>query len=382
MTSLSARLFNAGRVKGRFLLPLLLLPALLAAGCGGGGGAAQAGSSDVATVGSLHITKTRFLDEMARARARLTAQKQKFPKQGTTEYEQLKAQAIWLLVLEKARELEADKLGIKVTDQQVSDRIASIKKDQFGGSEAKFQKELKKEGLTDAETRAVVRDLLVSQQLTTHITQNVKVSDGAVKTYFDEHKSEYPPTREVQYILIGKNKKQTAADLKSQGKDPAKDKAAAKQVAAAVDDPEKLANQIYSQLQKGAKFAVLAKKYSHDDSTKNNGGKLTANKGQLVPKFEQTAFTMKTGSLAKFETPEYGWFVVKALGPVKDTTVKDVSETIRQTLLQQDQNDAITQWASNLAKKICTGGKIEYQIGYTPTPDPCAQYNAPATTTG
>src|ERR1051325_6475170 len=106
MTSLSARRFNAGRVKARYLLPLLLLPALLAAGCGGGGGAATNDNEAVATVGSLHITKTRFLDEMARARARLVAQKQKFPKQGTTEYEQLKAQAIWLLVLEKARSEE------------------------------------------------------------------------------------------------------------------------------------------------------------------------------------------------------------------------------------------------------------------------------------
>ena len=44
--------------------------------------------------------------------------------------------------------------------------------------------------------------------------------------------------------------------------------------------------------------------------------------------------------------------------------------------------DAMTDWASNLAKKICTGGDISYQIGYTPTPNPCTQYTAPATTTG
>src|SRR4051794_37156507 len=127
MTSLSARVFNAGRMKGRHLLPFLLLLAVLAAGCGGGGdGATKASEDDVATVGKLHIAKTRFVDEMNRARASMAAQKQKFPKEGTTEYEQVKSQAIWLLVLEKARELEADKLGIEVTDQQVTDRIASI----------------------------------------------------------------------------------------------------------------------------------------------------------------------------------------------------------------------------------------------------------------
>ena len=44
--------------------------------------------------------------------------------------------------------------------------------------------------------------------------------------------------------------------------------------------------------------------------------------------------------------------------------------------------DAMTEWAGNLAKNICTGGDISYQIGYTPTPNPCTQYTAPATTTG
>src|SRR5262249_19746393 len=132
MTSFKPRRYNAGRVKIRFLLPLILVPlALFAAGCGGGGGASDVGNDDVATVGDLHIAKARFVDEMTRARARLTAEKQKFPKQGTTEYEQLKAQAIWLLVLEQARALEAQKLGIDVTDQQVTEKIASIKKDQF-----------------------------------------------------------------------------------------------------------------------------------------------------------------------------------------------------------------------------------------------------------
>jgi parvulin-like peptidyl-prolyl isomerase len=375
-------------MKARFLLPLLLLPVIaLLAGCGGGGGAAATTNDDVATVGDLHIAKVRFVDEMSRARARLKSEQQPFPKQGTTEYEQLKAQAIWLLVLEKARELEADKLGIKVTDQQVSDRIASIKKDQFGGSEAKYQKELKKEGLTDAETRAIVRDLLVSQALTTHITQDVKVSDSAVQDYFDQHKSSYAPTRDVQYILIGKSKSQIQSDIATAKKDKKTTKdqlqALQKQLAKAPADPKKLAQQIYDQLQHGAKFATLAKKYSTDDSTKNTGGNLTAQKDQLVPKFAQVAFTMKTNTVAQpFETPEYGWFVVKALKPVKTPTATSEAETIRQTLLQQDQNDAITAWASNLAKKICTDGKISYQIGYTPNPDPCAQYTAPTTTTG
>jgi foldase protein PrsA len=340
-------------MSARLLLPFALVStlALLASGCGGGGGsAAEATNDDIATVGSIHLTKTRFVDEISRARASLEAQKQPFPKEGTTAYEELKAQAIWLLVLEAAKELEADRLGIEVTDEQVDAYIANLKKTSFDNNQAKLEKELEKEGLTMAEARHLIRGRLISDQLTGHITEGVSVSDDAVHDYYVENKAAFPPEREVQYILVGKNK-------------------------------EKLAKEIYDKLQGGATFAAMAKQYSQDDTTKNTGGKLTAKKGQLAPKFEEVAFSLKKGELGTVDTPEYGWFVIKALKPVKQTTEKDVTETIRAQLLQEKSNEAMTDWANDLAHDICNGDEIEYQIGYTPNPDPCAQYRAPATDT-
>lgn len=333
----------------RVLVPILLVVGV-AAGCGGGGGAAKPAADEVATVGSIHLAKTRFDDELSRARASLKAQGQTFPKQGTTEYESIKAEAMWLLVLGAARELEAKELGIEVTDAEVNTELTRIKKEFFEGSEAKYRAELKKEGLTDAEARNLIKGSLLSGKITTQITDGITVSDADVHKYFVENRAQYPDAREVQYILVGKKKAQ-------------------------------LAEQIYTQLKGGADFAALAKKYSQDPSSKDTGGKLTAKKGELVPAFEKVAFSIKDGELAKpFETPEYGWFVVKAAGPVKSTE-KDVAATIRLQLLEQKKNDTMTDWASDLAKGICTGDKIAYQIGYTPVPDPCAQYKAPTSTT-
>jgi parvulin-like peptidyl-prolyl isomerase len=221
-----------------------------------------------------------------------------------------------------------------------------------------------------------------SEQLAARINGDVTVSDDAIHDYYEEHKSEYPPTRDVQYILVGKNKAETADDLKAQGQDPKKDKDAAKKVAAAYDDPEKVAKQVYAELRKGAKFAALAKKYSQDESTKNSGGKLTATKGQVVPLFWKNVAALKTNKVGEpFETPEFGWFVVKPTGPVKEQTEKDVAETIRQQLLSEKSNEAYTDWSKQLAANVCKQGRIAYQIGYTPNPDPCAPYNAAATAT-
>lgn len=340
---------NVRRLNARFLAPILLVAAL-AAGCGGGGGSAELNADDVATVGSIHLTKTRLMDELSRARASLTAQGQAFPKEGTTEYESLKAEAIWLLVLGAARELEAEKLGIQVTDKDVDQKIAKITKDSFGGSDKKFQQALKSEGVTEAEARNLIKGLLISEQLTTKLTQDVKVTNEDVHAYYVANRGDYPATREVQYILVGKNKAQ-------------------------------LAQQIYGKLKNGADFAALAKQYSQDATSKNDGGKLTAKKGELVPKFEKVAFSTKTGALAKpVNTPEYGWFVIKAVSPVKQPSEKSEARTIRRQLLGEKRNQATTDWASELAKRFCTGDKIAYQIGYTPSPDPCGQYTSAAST--
>ena len=100
-----------------------------------------------------------------------------------------------------------------------------------------------------------------------------------------------------------------------------------------------------------------------------------------MPSFDNVAFALKTGELAKpFNTPEYGWFVIKATSPVKTPTEKSAAAAIRAQLLDEKKNTAMTDWANKLAESTCKDGKIEYQIGYTPTPDPCAQFTSTTST--
>lgn len=63
-------------------------------------------------------------------------------------------------------------------------------------------------------------------------------------------------------------------------------------------EAEKKANQLYGQLQKGANFDQLAKKYSDDTSSKDNGGKLPPLDKSLVPDdFKSTLFNAKPGQI-------------------------------------------------------------------------------------
>jgi parvulin-like peptidyl-prolyl isomerase len=338
-------------MKRTILLAFLSL-ALVAAGCGGTA-TATLSSNDAAVVGSKPITKDQFQGLMDRAKKSYDAQKRAFPKPGSTEYEQLKGQAVTFLIQRAEFAQEADAMGIKVTDDDVNKRIAQLKKQFYGGSEQRYQKTLKQQGLTDQQAKEEVRAQLISEELFKKVTSNVKVSKEEIKAYYSSHKSQYgqPQTREVRHILVAK---------------------------------KSLADKLYAQLKAGANFATLAKKYSKDPGSAANGGKLTISKGQTVPAFDKTAFGLKKGELSQPVHTQYGYHIIEALSAVKaaqTTTLTKVESSIKQQLEQQRKNDAMTKWVDTKKKSFCKSG-IKYQVGYQPNPDPCATLTGATTTTG
>jgi parvulin-like peptidyl-prolyl isomerase len=316
--------------------------ALLAAGCGGTS-TATLGSGDVAVVGGQQISKEQFQQLMARAQKSYDAQKRAFPKAGSAEYEQLKGQAITFLVQQAEVEEQAKKLGVDISDDKVDKEIARYKKQFYGGSDARYEKAVKQQGLTDEQAREAIRQQLISQALFKKVTGDVKVTDADITQYYNTHKSQYvqPESREVRHILVTK---------------------------------KALADSLYQQVKNGGNFAKLAKQYSKDPGSAANGGKLTVSKGQTVPEFDKTAFSLKTGQISQPVHTQYGYHIIQALSAVKGATTTKLSQvraSIRQQLEQQKKNDEITKWLEDTKKTYC-GGKIKYQIGYQPNPDPCA----------
>ena len=328
------------------LSPVLLVAALLA-GCGGGG-TAKLASNDVAVVGSDHITKAQFDNLMAEAKASYVQQGRSFPKQGTTEYQSVQAQVVSLLVQQAARESKAQSMGIKVSDGEVQKRLAAVKKQYFGGSDAKYKAQIKKQHVTDAQIRSDLRSQAISQALYDKVTKDVTVPQSEVDSYYKQHLSLYqqPATRDVRYILVGKSKA--------------------------------TAESVYNQLKAGGDKAwcTLAKKYAKDASGQNCG-KATFTKGQTVAVFDNAAFNTPTKTIhAPFYDPtQYkAWFVIEPLGPVKPkstTPEKQVAPQIRSTLLANKQKQAISDFSSSLTKSYCHGSKIRYQVGYAPLQNSC-----------
>jgi len=327
-----------------------MLFALLVAGCGGGGSSASLESDDVLVVGGQHVTKDDLNVMMTRARKSYEANKQKFPKPGTQEFLALQGQAVTYLLQRAELQQRADDIGVKVSDKDVDKRIDLVKKQSYGNDQKKFEAALAAQGLTLDQYKLFEKFQVLSEAVYKKVTGDVKVSDAAIKDYYEKNKAVYrqKESRDVRHILVNKRA---------------------------------LADQIYAQLAAAHEqnFAKLAKKYSKDPSSAANGGKLTIVRGQTVPPFDKTAFSLDKGQLSKPVHTRYGWHIIQALSavrPATSTPLSKVKDSIRQQLESQKKNEAMTKWINDMQKSFCKPAKIKYQAGYQPTPDPCTSFTS------
>jgi len=346
--------------------------ALLVAACGSGG-AKNVPSDAVAVVGDKSISKSDWDALIEQTRRNFQATKKKFPAPGSVELANLKSNATQFLIQSSEYEQEADKLGVKVTDKDVDQRLEQIKKQYYGNPpgqptaskaqmEKRYQAALKQQGFTDEEVRSGVKLQLVREKVFKEVTKDVKVSDSEIKAYYDKNKAQYqtpaqPASRDARHILV-----------KSKAK----------------------ADEIYAELQKSpGKFAQLAKRFSIDPSSRASGGHLPPGvvvKGRLVPEFEKVVFSIKAHVISKPVHSKDGWHIIEALGPVKPgtpakpTPFSQLKEPIRQQLLSQDQQKAMDKWLEKTKKSYCK--TIGYQKGYAPAPgqDPCKQSSSTTST--
>jgi foldase protein PrsA len=322
----------------RKLIPLLLLAlaALSVAACGSddesGQGTVPAGS--IALVGEQAIPKEELDRLIEQTKSNYEAQEQDFPAAGTPAYENLKSTLVRSLVQQAQWEQAGADMGIKVTEEEINSQLASLKEQYFSGDEQKYQEELEKQGLTEEQLREQIESKLLSDKIYSAVTKKATVTDAEIKASYDKNKSQYqqPESRQVRHILV-KN--------------------------------EALADEIHTKLENGADFAQLAKKYSEDTASKAEGGKFEAFKGKTVAPFDKFVFAADTGELSQPIKTEFGWHVIEVLGDVEPASVQpldEVRETIKGTLLQEEQNKVLQDWVEETKTKY----EVVYAPGYAP----------------
>lgn len=337
------------------LIALLVVLALgvAAAGCGGGSDddeSAEVPPDAIALVGDRAIPKSEYDRLLAQAEKTYEAREQEFPAAGSAEFAQLRDALVRSLVEQAQFEVAAEELGITVTDEELDTRLQELKEEFFDGDDAKYREELENQGLTDEQVRKDLRTRMLSEKIFEQVTADVEVTDEDVQTYYEENQTEFeqPASREVRHILV-----------KSKAR----------------------ANDIHQQLENGGDFAKLARQYSQDPASKDDGGKFTAQKGATVAPFDEVAFELETGELSEPVKTQFGWHIIEAVADVTDATTQplaDVEEQVSTTLLDTKKNEVINQWVEDLRARFAT--QIVYAPGFEPPPP--SETTSGATETG
>jgi peptidyl-prolyl cis-trans isomerase C len=80
-----------------------------------------------------------------------------------------------------------------------------------------------------------------------------------------------------------------------------------------VESQEK-AKEVFEKIAYGADFAKMAREYSKDPGTKDDGGDLGFfSRGQMVPQFEEAAFKLDKGDVSLPVETQFGWHLIQVL---------------------------------------------------------------------
>ncbi|UCM85278.1 MAG: peptidylprolyl isomerase [Rickettsia endosymbiont of Culicoides impunctatus] len=113
---------------------------------------------------------------------------------------------------------------------------------------------------------------------------------------------------------------------------------------------EKEAVNIKNRLNKGEKFAKLAKDLSKDEGSKENGGEIGyITSGQLVPEFENKALSMKVNEISSPVKTQFGWHIITVLDkrPAQIPSKEEATVNITNKLSR----DAILKYVADLESK-------------------------------
>lgn len=118
---------------------------------------------------------------------------------------------------------------------------------------------------------------------------------------------------------------------------------------------EAKAKELSEKISKGGDFAALAKEFSIDPGSKDNGGDLGYfAKGQMVPQFEEAAFKLGKGEVSAPVQTQFGWHIIKVSD--KRDRQPPAFDAVKDRLMASMVNQKAQEVVTNLRSKA----QIEY----------------------
>ncbi len=380
----------------------------------GQGGTQLTDADVVAQVGNTSITATDVRTQMNRLTRGSNVPAQMIPA--------LVQDTLKQLVYTHSLDVEAERLGIHITDEERRDRILLLIPDAFQGDtfegmdrysaevQQRFQmpvsefEELIRESLLEEKFQQLVTDGIgvtpdEVQESFRYKNEKVKisyvvlkpedlagkvdVSDADLAAYFEKNKAKYtvPEKRVVQYARLDFSALRQRAQVSEDDERAdynahidlyrVEDRVHVAHILfktvgktdAEVEEIRKKAKDVLQKVKHGGDFAALAKQYS-DDTSKDSGGDIGwIARGQTVPEFEQAAFTLQPGTTSDLVKTQYGFHIIHVLERqvARTKTFDEVRPQIEGDLQEQRAEQLADTLANQISEEVRRVGQISIQ---------------------
>lgn len=225
--------------------------------------------------------------------------------------EQYGTEVLETLITNKMVELEAKKLGVTVSEDSIQSEYEELM-ESYGGEEA-LQEALEANGLTE---KSVKENIRIYQLTKNVIATGIDITDEEVAQYFDNNMESYGQQEEV-----------VASEILLEDETTAKD--------------------VLKKLKAGEDFSELAKAYSIDSATSENGGDIgTISRGQMDEALEEVVFGLEKNSISDIVQTSEGYHIIKVTDkvPAKEAVLEDVKADVYATILEERINEKYTSW--------------------------------------
>ena len=239
------------------------------------------------------------------------------------QYTGLRDQVMQFLVTAQWIEGEAKDQGIKVTDTEVKKALATQIKQSFPKSKD-FQAFLKQSGMTNDDLLFRVRQNSLSTKLRNKVTKGkTAVTAAQISAYYNSHRAQFAQAEKRDLLVVLTKTSAKAAQARSA-------------------------------LQSGQSFSAVAKKFSIDQASKTQGGKLTGvTKGQSEKAFDDAVFSAQKGKLVGPVKTQFGYYVfrVTKVTAASQQSLAQATPTIRNLLSSQRQQKSLNTFVNDFRKR-------------------------------
>jgi peptidyl-prolyl cis-trans isomerase C len=265
---------------------------------------------------------------------------------GSPQYEAMIQQIMPTLIEIEIAKAYASEQGITVSEKDVNEEIETIK-DQISeqaqaqgmnvGREEAYRQALQQAGITEDELRGQLRDQLPIQKVQERVAGGAEASQEEVEEFYEENKEAQfttPEQRCARHILFNKDQKAKAEEVKGQ-------------------------------LQNGADFAELAREFSQDPGSAEQGGDLGClGQGETVPNFEEALFGAQQGEIVGPVETEFGYHVIEVMEIREQSTqpLEEVEAKISEQLSADIQAQEFSAWIQKQREQR----DVKYLPGYKP----------------